>query len=324
MSIRAIDLPSHYAVRSRFDDFEAFREAMAAWDLDLRQLDPGPLDVQLLHVASPKVLLSRSSFSRRMDQNGTSPRGFRTFGIPAQGRVHLRWRGRECDGDSLMLFPRGGELDSVSEAGFQVYTLSVSEAALQQATQRRELPGIDDLFGESRLITPPTHVLSSLRRLAGDLTRSSVEDPDLLASAAFIERWEFDLLEAVFDAVTGGRITDSRPMACSRSRVLRKALEIIRFRAGEPVTVGELCNLTGASMRSLRYAFEEEFALSPKQFLQTYRLGHVRRELRTASISRGAISDIANRWGFWHMGQFARDYRKMFGELPSDTLHRQT
>jgi len=29
---------------------------------------------------------------------------------------------------------------------------------------------------------------------------------------------------------------------------------------------------------------------------------------------------VANAWGFWHMGQFARDYRRLFGELPSDTL----
>jgi AraC family ethanolamine operon transcriptional activator len=34
------------------------------------------------------------------------------------------------------------------------------------------------------------------------------------------------------------------------------------------------------------------------------------------------VADIAIRWGFWHMGQFARDYRAMFGELPSETLKK--
>ena len=33
------------------------------------------------------------------------------------------------------------------------------------------------------------------------------------------------------------------------------------------------------------------------------------------------ILNIANDWGFWHMGQFAADYKSLFGELPSETLH---
>jgi len=32
------------------------------------------------------------------------------------------------------------------------------------------------------------------------------------------------------------------------------------------------------------------------------------------------IADLANEWGFWHMGQFAKDYQRQFGELPRDTL----
>jgi AraC family ethanolamine operon transcriptional activator len=32
------------------------------------------------------------------------------------------------------------------------------------------------------------------------------------------------------------------------------------------------------------------------------------------------IQDIASHWGFWHLSQFAQDYKKLFGELPSATL----
>ena len=32
--------------------------------------------------------------------------------------------------------------------------------------------------------------------------------------------------------------------------------------------------------------------------------------------------DVAARWGFWHLSQFAVDYKKLFGELPSRTLRR--
>jgi hypothetical protein len=35
-----------------------------------------------------------------------------------------------------------------------------------------------------------------------------------------------------------------------------------------------------------------------------------------------SITDLANVHGFWHMGQFAADYRLLFGELPSKTAAR--
>ena len=52
-------------------------------------------------------------------------------------------------------------------------------------------------------------------------------------------------------------------------------------------------------------------------------LNAVRRELRVATGSPDEpIAAIAARWGFWHMGQFSRDYKQQFGELPSVTLRR--
>jgi AraC family ethanolamine operon transcriptional activator len=40
----------------------------------------------------------------------------------------------------------------------------------------------------------------------------------------------------------------------------------------------------------------------------------------STSGASSRIADVANRWGFWHMGQFAADYRRQFGELPSETV----
>jgi AraC-like DNA-binding protein len=34
------------------------------------------------------------------------------------------------------------------------------------------------------------------------------------------------------------------------------------------------------------------------------------------------VTDAATAWGFWHFGHFSQEYKKLFGELPSDTLRR--
>ncbi len=58
------------------------------------------------------------------------------------------------------------------------------------------------------------------------------------------------------------------------------------------------------------------------QYIRIFRLNRVRYELGTAFPAAGKVSDIANRFGFWHMGQFAKDYKYFFGELPSATLKK--
>ena len=62
--------------------------------------------------------------------------------------------------------------------------------------------------------------------------------------------------------------------------------------------------------------------MSPRAYLAAMRLDGVRREL-VPTDPPAKVADVANRWGFWHMGQLAADYRKQFGELPSETLRRR-
>ena len=62
--------------------------------------------------------------------------------------------------------------------------------------------------------------------------------------------------------------------------------------------------------------------ISPKQYLQIYRLNRVQRRLQHSQGNATTVAGEAKAWGFWHMGQFSRDYRRMFGELPSETLAR--
>ena len=53
------------------------------------------------------------------------------------------------------------------------------------------------------------------------------------------------------------------------------------------------------------------------------RMSRVRHDLLNFSSQNSeSIIEVVAIHGFWHMGQFAADYRRIYGELPSETLRR--
>ena len=108
-----------------------------------------------------------------------------------------------------------------------------------------------------------------------------------------------------------------------RDKAFIKAKTYILEHPTDPITVQRLVRRIGVSERTLEFAFLERFGITPKAVLRSIRINGAHRELKLTNGENTKISDIASRWGFWHMGQFGKDYKKMFGELPSRTLSQQ-
>jgi AraC family ethanolamine operon transcriptional activator len=90
---------------------------------------------------------------------------------------------------------------------------------------------------------------------------------------------------------------------------------------GDPLSLLDLCREVAVSARTLLYAFQQLRGLSPIAYFKVSRLNAVRQELKAAPAGTATVQAIAQRWGFWHSGEFAASYRRLFGELPSQTLH---
>jgi AraC family ethanolamine operon transcriptional activator len=97
----------------------------------------------------------------------------------------------------------------------------------------------------------------------------------------------------------------------------------MRSHIAEPITVADLCVELGVSRRTLQYSFQDVLGTNPVRFLRAMRLNGARRDLRAGTAPADSVQDIAARWGFWHMGHFVTDYKRMFGELPSETLRNK-
>ena len=88
----------------------------------------------------------------------------------------------------------------------------------------------------------------------------------------------------------------------------------------EPVQMYKLCQLTNKSARTIERIFKQIFNLTVRDYHSTYRLSLVRQTLmHDKNIS---VSNAALKYGYLHLSRFANNYKKLFGELPSQTLCR--
>ncbi|VWB69885.1 AraC family regulatory protein [Burkholderia lata] len=103
---------------------------------------------------------------------------------------------------------------------------------------------------------------------------------------------------------------------------LRRAVEFMEARLGQALTLTEIAAAADCSIRSLSRAFSAFRQTTPMQHLNHLRLEKIRTELISNVGSAATISTIALQYGFTHLSAFNLQYRRRYGETPSQTRRR--
>lgn len=97
--------------------------------------------------------------------------------------------------------------------------------------------------------------------------------------------------------------------------------ELLFDRLSEPWSVDRLAATVGLSSRTLHRVLRRELGLSPMTLLKRVRLDQAKADLEAAD-PRTTVTGVAYDCGFAHLGRFAVEYARRFGESPSQTLRR--
>jgi len=283
---------------------------MVGWDLNFRQLSSGRSEIPARILVGKSVNIVGLHFNHAYHQRGHAPDQMLTFGIPLGGT--LDWFRRPIEWGSILNFNHASGFDAVSAEGFSALTLSIDRSAVYRTSDTLKLPLPDFLLepGPGSVIRPSDRA-ASLRRMLSRVLRSPGHNPE--------QHLETDIVTGLLNAALATTPCEDKSSAPLRARSVAAALDCIEANRCDAISVTDICRHTGAAWRTLDRGFRERFGIGPKAYVIRRRLSGVRAEL-IADNGRQRVSDIANAWDFWHMGQFAHDYRKLFGELPSETL----
>lgn len=103
---------------------------------------------------------------------------------------------------------------------------------------------------------------------------------------------------------------------------IKRIERYIEEHAEDPITIVDLAEHAGVSSRSIFNGFRHFRNTSPMLYLKEVRMRRVNEELTRLKTGEATVTSIAYRWGFSHLGHFTTDYKRRFGESPSQTLAR--
>jgi AraC-like DNA-binding protein len=161
--------------------------------------------------------------------------------------------------------------------------------------------------------------LMDLHQAAGQLAKSA---SDTLAIPAIAKALEQELVHAMVRCLTGHPQIKERYCSGRHSRIIAHFEEFLAARRYEPVYVPEVCNSISVSERTLRACCHEYLGMGPARYLRLRRMQLARRALLRADPASATVTKIATECGFWELGRFSVEYRALFGETPSASLHR--
>ena len=297
-------------------------QSISGWEQVYDQTSPGQFYGSLTELMVGQVQLFVELSSHALVQSCKTWAGATWFGIPVQGSQVGRVDGVKIESHMLAMHSGQGDFQLTTPDDFGFLGIVIQTELLRQYAEAEQSELDSDLFSQ-RVLQLPVAVLDEFRGWMGKLLQSNSSQLDGMTPQAqkhLLDETLAGLVKILTQGQKGPRENVSSQHA---RRMLSRARDYLQAHTDRCVTVHELCVQLGSSPRALQDCFRNYVGMSPKTYLKALKLNEARRELRRVDSAYGSVSDVAVRYGFWHLSRFAADYRWLFGELPSDTLRRR-
>jgi AraC family ethanolamine operon transcriptional activator len=309
--------PTGFVVDARFADHAEMAGAGPLWRRSQMQLGPGRFRGRLVAIHTAGLQMAFSTKNRGVLLQGHPPPGAVVLGF-MHGGDRIMLQGQPWKNSDLGVAHGGKDLELRVLGGHSNLTISVDRDLFESAALDHGWgPLLESDLGERVRITSPA-ALRALTRTWYGVMANSLHHPEDLRDFATTTFLQDVVLGALFRATDVGSGPLGR-LDGQHRRLAWRTEEYLRSRMEDSVSVDGLVTAIGACKRSLHLAFRHTFGMTPMAYFRQLRLNAARCELRRGGTT---VGEIAMRFGFFHLGRFALDYRLMFGEAPNEALRR--
>lgn len=290
--------------------------------IQFTQLNRGQFDCDLCFVEfeEAQFIFTRSLGAVRC--LGEKAAGYLSFScVMESDEANIIAHGHRLSPDTLFGFDANRGINLVFPSNLKMCNILIKQDVFTEYLGIVDYTNIDLHFLTVNFLRSPDKMLT-LRAYLRELWYLIENRPHFLNFPHFKKMVLEDFIPLLIDTMSQHEKSSSKcAIPLSRAQIVRQAEDYMISRLDRPLTLKELSQSLNISHRPIFYGFQEIFGLSPMAYLKVQRLHGVRRSLKLADPETASVMAIANQFGFWSAGHFARDYKKMFGELPSDTIN---
>ncbi len=308
--------PTGMTIDFRNINIEEMEYYARAWNLERIQMQKGLFSGSMIVVHTPRIQLMRAPYSHGVLLQGDFPKG--TILIAAVVTKSLvSFQNKLTDKHEIKILQSGDEIDFISTGESETFTLAVEEDFFYETYHTYfgyEFPKKKDknIYVNPQLFD---HFIKGIEEWITFL----MQDHTQLKIESSYEEIELDILKHVLSSIFVENSTSTR----SKFQI-QIARDILHQSIEEQISISTLIKELNISERLLHHAFKTNYGITPKKYYTFLRLHKIRQELLLSSPQTNTIAEITLKYSIFNMSAFCDTYKKMFGELPSKTLQKQS
>ena len=302
-------------IKGRFTDIDIYNETVKNWDLNFKLLSKGDFSSNMHMIYDTDFSVVRERLTGKLEQKGNTQKGLIVFGIPVNN-TSFYWFDKKVTCSDLLIFPKENNFEVISDSNFEVYVVSINEKILFDTMKKEGIKKYVKKFdGKAQELFLSKEFSKRFTNLLDYYLNTNLNNKK--KNKALINSIIISLIEYLDSAKKQNLSLQKN----KKDFALIKAIELINNQVNQLFSITQLCALVGVSERTLLSAFKEKYQVSPSEYIKAYRLNKVKQEIFNSKDK--SISKIAGKYHFWHMGQFAKDFKKQFGVLPSEAKKKR-
>ena len=313
-------------IRIEGGELEELAQHIKHADVELTQISRAQSPSSLTRVSFDNINLQIGHYGAGHMANATSDKERSGMVFKISGEYPTRCNGYDIDSKSFMFYRKNSEYMATTNGSCKWIYITFKPDYLEESLLEPLQLHLDKKRNISSYLQKIKEevYLHSFYAIVNEITELAISNPGMFLNTDITKGMESSLLDSQIHLLSNTLNFPERYNSARKSHeyIIKLSIDFLKANSYKPIYVLDLCSALNVRIRTLYYAFQEFYGISPIRHLRLLRYARARRDLLIADPENTTVTDVAARWHFWHFGRFSVEYRKIYGESPSETLNK--